>query len=212
MNPQLPALVCVVAVAILIYAEVRRSMPLKVVSKAVASGAFVAYGLGLDGLDHPWFILGLVLSVVGDLALLSRAKSMFLGGLVAFLLAHVAYTVGFLRLGISTTALFGVFVPVAALAAGVHYWLAPHTGSLARPVVAYIVVISVMVGNAFAAFWAGVVGDGRDILLFAAVVFFLSDLCVARDRFVSPGVENRWVGLPLYYAAQLAFCVGIAAA
>ena len=36
-------------------------------------------------------------------------------------------------------------------------------------------------------------------------MFFLSDLCVARDRFVSPGWENRAVGLPLYFGAQLLY-------
>jgi len=36
-----------------------------------------------------------------------------------------------------------------------------------------------------------------------AVLFFLSDLLVARDRFVAPGFGNRLLGLPLYYAAQL---------
>ena len=39
----------------------------------------------------------------------------------------------------------------------------------------------------------------------AAVAFFCSDLSVARDRFVAPGFANRAWGLPLYYAAQLAF-------
>ena len=48
-------------------------------------------------------------------------------------------------------------------------------------------------------------GAGRWGLLLAAVVFFLSDLCVARDRFVSPGWENRAVGLPLYFGAQLLY-------
>jgi hypothetical protein len=36
-----------------------------------------------------------------------------------------------------------------------------------------------------------------------ALLFYLSDLLVARDRFVRPGIVNRVVGLPLYYAAQL---------
>ena len=48
------------------------------------------------------------------------------------------------------------------------------------------------------------------MVLAGAVLFFLSDLGVARDRFVSPGVWNRAVGLPLYYGAQLLLAASVA--
>ena len=35
------------------------------------------------------------------------------------------------------------------------------------------------------------------------VLFYLSDLAVARHRFVAPGFVNRAWGLPTYYLAQL---------
>jgi hypothetical protein len=41
----------------------------------------------------------------------------------------------------------------------------------------------------------------------AAVAFYISDVSVARDRFVAPGFGNRIWGLPLYYAAQLLFAL-----
>ena len=44
-------------------------------------------------------------------------------------------------------------------------------------------------------------------LVIAAVMFAVSDIFVARDRFVSPSVVNRLWGLPLYYAAQLIFAL-----
>ena len=37
-----------------------------------------------------------------------------------------------------------------------------------------------------------------------AIGFYLSDLSVARDRFVVSAFVNRLWGLPLYYAAQVA--------
>jgi hypothetical protein len=40
-------------------------------------------------------------------------------------------------------------------------------------------------------------------VLLGAVMFYASDLSVARDRFVKRGFLNRVWGLPLYYAAQL---------
>ena len=36
-----------------------------------------------------------------------------------------------------------------------------------------------------------------------ALMFAVSDVSVARDRFVAPGFANAAWGLPLYYAAQL---------
>jgi hypothetical protein len=41
------------------------------------------------------------------------------------------------------------------------------------------------------------------LLAAGAFGFYLSDLSVARDRFVAPAFVNRLWGLPLYYAAVL---------
>ncbi len=54
----------------------------------------------------------------------------------------------------------------------------------------------------------GATSDGAPWpVLPGAVLFFLSDLAVARDKFVTPGFPNRAVGLPMYYAAQILFAV-----
>jgi hypothetical protein len=42
-----------------------------------------------------------------------------------------------------------------------------------------------------------------------ALLFYLSDLAVARDRFVRPGLANRLVGLPLYYAGQVLLALAL---
>jgi hypothetical protein len=39
----------------------------------------------------------------------------------------------------------------------------------------------------------------------SAVIFYASDLAVARNRFVAPGIANRLWGLPAYYVAQILF-------
>ena len=63
------------------------------------------------------------------------------------------------------------------------------------PVLAYTAVISAML----------VLGAGsrNPLVPWGALLFYLSDLTVARDRFVRPGLSNRVVGLPMYYAAQV---------
>ena len=69
-------------------------------------------------------------------------------------------------------------------------------------VLAYIFVITTMV-----ALSAGTVAARGPLLAGAAVLFFASDLAVARHRFVERSSTNKVVGLPLYYAAQLLFAL-----
>ena len=49
---------------------------------------------GLSGASL-WFGLGILLSLTGDVLLMISLDRLFMAGLVAFLLAHVAYLVGF---------------------------------------------------------------------------------------------------------------------
>ena len=74
-------------------------------------------------------------------------------------------------------------------------------------VLAYVVVISSMVVLA-----AGATGAGATPLLLAgAVAFFVSDLAVARERFVVKTFTNRLWGLPLYYGGVLLLAASVAA-
>ena len=51
---------------------------------------------------------------------------------------------------------------------------------------------------------------GRLMVIFGAASFYISDLFVARDRFLETGFSYRLIGLPLYYGGQflLAFSIG----
>jgi uncharacterized membrane protein YhhN len=67
-------------------------------------------------------------------------------------------------------------------------------------VLSYIAVITVMVWGALSV----VIGGWAPARVAAgAVLFYLSDLAVARERFVAHSFTNRAVGLPLYYVGQL---------
>jgi uncharacterized membrane protein YhhN len=193
--------VAVVALVLALHHE----SPLRFVAKPVASLCFIATAIAGGATDAgygSWVLVALVLSALGDVALLGTTSATFLAGLGSFLLGHVAYVVAFGVRGIdiAPTVLAGLVLigPIVI----VLRWLWPHvSGDMRPPVAAYTVVISVMV--------AGSVGtvafetDGRIVV--AAVAFYLSDLTVARDHFVAPGFVNRLWGLPLYYAAQFVF-------
>ena len=116
----------------------------------------------------------------------------------------------------------GLLVPAGL----VGRWLWPHLGADMRgPVLAYIAVITAMVaaaagavtgaGPALPAVAALTTGEPlpgwiwKAAVMVAAVAFYLSDVSVARDRFVAPGFANRIWGLPLYYGAQLLFALSV---
>jgi uncharacterized membrane protein YhhN len=180
----------------------------EVASKAVASASFVALGLlRVDGAGAVggWIVAGLVLCAVGDLLLLGSGRSFDLG-LLSFLLGHCAY-IGAFAAALPPSAWWRLaVVPLLLAAAGALRWLWPHLGRRRLPVVAYIVAISVMVWGAVAVVRAGVLPA---TVAPGAILFYLSDLAVARHRFVKAEFLNRGIGLPLYYAGQLLIAMAI---
>jgi len=187
-------LACAALLALHLAAERRGVAWLRAAGKLGASASFVALAVSLRPHDRFGLavLAALALSLLGDALLLSARKPAFLAGLVAFLLAHVAYVVALAPASRPSPA---ALAAILAVTAGVVRWLWPHAGELRVPVVAYAAVIAAMLWLALG-FPAGAVRVG-------AALFWLSDLTVARDRFVREGFANRLVGLPLYYAGQL---------
>ena len=197
-------LLAVAATALLVRAE-RTGAASRLWAKPLASAGFIAVAVVGEAAETPygrWVLVALVLSAVGDVALLSRSTPAFVGGLGSFLLAHLAYVAAFVVRDVEAvpTVAAAVLLVVPALLVG--RWLLPSVPApLRAPVVAYIVVISAMVSAAVGT----VAQELSGLIILGAVAFYVSDLFVARDRFVAPGFGNRLWGLPLYYAAQLAF-------
>lgn len=208
------ALVTIAASAALLAAE-HRDWRLGVwIAKPIAAAGFVGAALANGALDSAygeWILAGLVLSFVGDVLLIPReAKSTFFAGLVSFLLGHVAYTGAFAVRGLDpvATAVAAVPVSVASLFALRHLW--PHiqarSPKFQRPVLAYLIVISTMLVCA-----AGTFGRAGDpLILGGAIAFYVSDLAVARQRFVAKSFSNKLWGLPLYFGAQLLLAATVA--
>jgi uncharacterized membrane protein YhhN len=171
--------------------------------KMAASTGFIGVAVSVGAGDSAYgrVVLGaLALSWLGDLLLSYESRAAFLGGLVAFLLAHLAYIVAFAIRGIDGTWVVIAGIVVAITAVFVWRWLERGLDrSMRAPVAAYVLIISVMVAAAF-----GTMGAEADPKIgIGAVAFFLSDIAVARDQFITPGFANRAVGLPLYYIAQV---------
>jgi len=193
-----------VAVVVLVWSEWSGNRA-RLAAKPAASACFIAVAALAGATDTGyggWVLVALVLSAIGDVALLGRSSTLFLAGLGSFLLGHVAYVVAFGVRGVDRGPTAIAIAALAIAAAVVIRWLWPHLpSSMQPPVAAYAGVISLMVAMAI-----GTVARDTDWrILAAAVAFYCSDLAVARDRFVAPGPINRLWGLPLYYAAQFTF-------
>lgn len=178
--------------------------------KPLASLCFVALALQLGALDSRYgviLLVGLLLSLGGDVLLIAQSERAFLLGLTSFLLGHVAYLLAFAGLPTSMTGLLASIVPVLVLGVFSLRWLWPRLPAPMRlPVCAYIVVICAMLLGA-----GGTLGGPAGLwIAVGAWGFAVSDLAVARNQFVSPGLVNRLWGLPLYFAAQLVLAASVA--
>lgn len=149
-------------------------------------------------------LIGLVLSLGGDVALMfDEDRTAFAAGLALFLLAHVAYTVVFTILG-RFSILDVVSLPLLA-AAGVAFYslIRRNLGSLRWPVIAYMLVISVMVSRAVSTLVSPVFSRPQAAMVaLGAFLFYLSDVVLAANRFWKPLKYGR-INLALYYAGQL---------
>jgi uncharacterized membrane protein YhhN len=168
----------------------------------VAATAFIAVAVSAGALDSTFgriMLTGLALSWFGDLFLTYNGRTPFIAGLVSFLAGHVAYVVAFIGRGLDD-GIYVLLLAVVIAAIPVMRWLMPTVPKeLKGPVVAYVVIISMMVATAGATNMAD--ADWR--IPIGALAFYVSDIFVARDRFASPGLINRYLGLPLYFGGQL---------
>jgi len=149
-------------------------------------------------------LVGLLLSLVGDVALLFQQKrKAFLTGLAAFLLAHVVYSLAFTAYETFAIRDMLSFLILAIAGYAFYRLVRPGLGAMKIPVIAYIVIISIMVNRAFAAL--GSPAFTRTQALFIAVgalLFYISDIILAANRFWKPWKRHR-IGLAFYYAGQL---------
>jgi uncharacterized membrane protein YhhN len=187
-----------------LFGEYRNSTPISLAGKLSAATAYIAAALSLGAMSSSYgrlMLLGMGFCWLGDLFLVSRqSHKVFLAGLVSFLMGHVAYTVAFVERGVDAVFVVIVLALMAVFAWRTMVWLNPHTPQRMRvPVWLYVATISVMMVMAVGTHAA----DHNIFILTGATLFVLSDLAVARNRFVAPGFMNRAIGLPLYFTAQL---------
>ena len=139
---------------------------------------------------------GLVLSMVGDI-LLAYGDLLFVYGLAAFMLAHVVYIIAFFKRSKRL-----VLVPFILLMAYgiVMYWLLyPGLGTMAHPVLLYIMVILTMSWRAFA---QGNYNKNAIYAVAGSILFVLSDSIIAFNKFYVEIQRASYLIMLTYWAAQ----------
>ncbi len=204
-------LLTAVALALVLFGEKSGRSPLVWVFKPIASAGFIAGAIAAGAFESAYghaIFIALVWSFAGDVLLIPRNnRTIFTFGLAAFLIGHIGYVVAFRVRGLDWTWGGLAAIGVTLVAWIVWRWLKPHLPrGMTVPVIAYIFVISLMVAASFAAFGA----RPHWVVLVASLMFYVSDLLVARQRFVSQTMVNRLIGLPIYYGAQCLFAASVA--
>ena len=143
------------------------------------------------------FVAALAFGLLSDVFLM-LPQDLFLAGLGAALVEHLAYISGFrareLNLGLLVVAVVIALVSVAVVYPPIHRALRANNPRLVGPVIAYLAVFVVMVASAG--------GTGSLVALAGALLFFYSDAILAWNRFVRPLPYGRVVNIVPYHVGE----------
>jgi uncharacterized membrane protein YhhN len=180
---------------------------------SLIAGLTVSTGLQGSAL---WFGLGLLFSLLGDIILLFPSETMFRAGLIVFLLTHVCYLIGFRQQMLAPSAWSLVLVSVILLNAVrllrriVVSMRARGMNRLVYPVIVYGLVISLMLYAAMATLsdqnWAS---SAAFLVSIGAFLFWLSDLMLAWNKYVSPLRVGRLLIVLAYHIGQICIISGV---
>jgi uncharacterized membrane protein YhhN len=182
---------------------------LAVSAKIIASTSFVALAIVNGALSSGYgrsVLAALAFSWLGDVLLLSRHPTFLLAGISSFFVAHIAFSAAFVLKLISINAFAICLILTSLLSVSILIWLWKYLHGFFRfAVPIYLLAVMLMLSLAVA---ASAVSLPQTVGV-AALAFAVSDISVARDRFVERDVLNKAWGLPLYYFAQILFAASV---
>ena len=149
-----------------------------------------------DG-ERAFFLFALVFGLLSDVFLM-LPPDLFLPGLAAALVEHLAYIAGFRTRGVNVEylliAIAVASASVVVILPAIYRALRRHRPRLAAPVIAYVAVFVIMVAAAG--------GTGSLVALAGALLFFYSDAILAWNRFVKPLPFGRVVNIVPYHVGE----------
>jgi uncharacterized membrane protein YhhN len=163
-----------------------------------------------------FFLIGLFFSLAGDIFLMLPSEK-FIAGLISFLLAHIAYIRGFSIVssifsvaGLVLLILVGLiaFVIMRRISNGLK---ARRQEKLLIPILIYSIIICLMLVSALLT----VVGPNSEwnrfpsiLVSFGAILFFISDILLAWNKFVNPIIYGSLFVIIAYHLAQITITIG----
>lgn len=162
-----------------------------------------------------WFGVGLVFSLAGDVFLM-LPPSFFPAGLAAFLIAHLAYIIGFNQ----SLIIPGWEFALPTLGVILFDWIVfrrlrsailcqPKGRWIRFPVLGYIVIISLMLFSSLLCWlrpdWPNIAAA---LVSLGALLFYFSDTLLAINRFCGPVRGGRVMVIVSYHLAQTAIVTG----
>jgi uncharacterized membrane protein YhhN len=170
---------------------------------------------GLEGATF-WFGVGILLSLAGDVLLMISLDRLFLAGLVAFLLAHIFYVIGF-NIPMPAISAWSVILAVLIGWGGAKIIrriltsvIEKGQGRMRLPIIVYSVVISLMLLSAMIKLndltWSA---SASILVAVGAFLFYLSDVILAWNKFVAPFQHGRIYNIAAYHLGQIALIAGV---
>jgi uncharacterized membrane protein YhhN len=187
---------------------------LKPLTLALMIAAAVALRPGVPGPRFAFTVAALVLSLAGDVFLMVPAD-LFVPGLAAFLLAHLAYVGAFNQSAPPALPTVPAAVVVAGVAAALFLpmragMVRTARAKLAIPVAAYVLAIGAMVVSAIAtAGRAGWSAGSSALAIAGAGLFFCSDALIGWSRFVRPIAWSPAAIIVSYHLGQAALVLAL---
>ena len=210
-------LLAVGSAALEVAAVINKWRKVEFIAKPAAMAFLFLWVYSTTGLEGAalWFGAGVLLSLAGDTLMLWQDRSI-LPGLAAFLLAQIAYLIGFSRnpspLSLWSL-LLGVVLGVSAarvlrrLIAGIHQ---SGKSRLAGPVLVYGMVMTLMLLSAMLTLsntqWDVV---SAPLAALGAFLLYMGDLALGWSKFVGPVPGGRPLQIGVYEAGQLLLAAGV---
>lgn len=205
--PIIPLLV--ISVSLLVWFEIQKKKTGIYILKPISTILVIAaclLSLSDAGSYLPFtlsILLGLLFSFGGDLALMFQERpTPFRIGLVLFLLAHVIYGGAFVYFAGRVPQFPIIAALFFGLGTAVYLLLLPGLGSMKVSVGVYVLIISFMAAAAVSTLYSPRITPVTAALITAgSLLFYVSDVILALNRFRLPMKYNRLSLVP-YYAGQ----------
>lgn len=207
--------------AIEIYAEIMDDLEMVWLTKPLLMPIllilFLSQGRQNPPKERLFFTLALLFSLAGDVFLMFKREDLFVFGLASFLIGHLSYIFSFwgrikdARISAGNALLTAV--PFIAFVLGFLWFLYPYVHAdpknapLFIPVAVYASVIALM-GFTSVLRKKGVSPQGFGLVFAGAVLFIVSDSCIAINKFVEPLSQPGLVIMATYGLAQYLMTLG----